>query len=186
MSTVMSSTLSLSFSLYSSLFSRLTHSRSVLVVSPWRWPHRKHHSSVAVYGPLLSNGCCIFPYLAIVAYQRVYISQYLTSAFCPKMEFILLRKNHSSVAVYGSLLSNGCCIFPHLAVVAYQRVYMLQYLSSAFCPRMEFILLRKKMFFGVLDCVTSRPCILNNATRLSALEFNFLYTNAMLCQLSLV
>jgi hypothetical protein len=43
----------------------------------------------------------------------------------------------------------------------------------------------KEMLFGVLVCVTGRPCrILNNATGLSALKFNFLYTNTMLCQLS--
>jgi hypothetical protein len=29
-----------------------------------RGPRRKHHT---VYGPLLSNGCCIFAYLAVVA-----------------------------------------------------------------------------------------------------------------------
>jgi hypothetical protein len=34
-----------------------------------RGPHRKHQYSVAIYGLLLSKDCCIFSYLAVVAYQ---------------------------------------------------------------------------------------------------------------------
>jgi hypothetical protein len=37
--------------------------------------HRKHHSSLAVYGQLPSNGRCIAAYFAIVAQQRVYMPQ---------------------------------------------------------------------------------------------------------------
>jgi hypothetical protein len=39
-------------------------------------PSRKHNSSVGIYGPLLSNGCCVFAYFAVVAQQWVYVPQY--------------------------------------------------------------------------------------------------------------
>jgi hypothetical protein len=61
-------------------------SPTVLLVTSRYGPHRKHRSSVAVSNcyrenilfamPLLSNGRCIIVYLAIVAQQQVYISQY--------------------------------------------------------------------------------------------------------------
>jgi hypothetical protein len=37
-------------------------------------------SSVAVYGSLLSNGSCIFVYLAAIAWKQVYIPQYVVCA----------------------------------------------------------------------------------------------------------
>jgi hypothetical protein len=33
-------------------------------------PHRKHHSYVAVYGPLPSNGYCVFAYLTVVCLRN--------------------------------------------------------------------------------------------------------------------
>jgi hypothetical protein len=38
---------------------------------------QKHRSSVAVYTPLHSNGRCLVAYFAVVAWQRVYMPQYL-------------------------------------------------------------------------------------------------------------
>jgi hypothetical protein len=48
----------------------------VLLITSRHGPHRKHRSSVAVKGPLSSNGLRLAVCLAVVALQRVYVPQY--------------------------------------------------------------------------------------------------------------
>jgi hypothetical protein len=46
---------------------------------------------------------------------------------CPSIGTDHAKKNHSSVAVYKPLLSSGCCVGAYFAVIAWQWVYMPQY-----------------------------------------------------------
>jgi hypothetical protein len=69
--------------------SRLTYSRLILLITPLHGLHRRHPYPLLLYPivametcllaePLLSNGCCTTPYVAVVAQQRVYMPQYIT------------------------------------------------------------------------------------------------------------
>jgi hypothetical protein len=70
---------------------------TVLLTTQRHGPHRKHHSSAAVYGPLPSNGRCLVVCFVVVAKQRVYMPHFsLLKAICPKQltgvpPFLLFR-----------------------------------------------------------------------------------------------
>jgi hypothetical protein len=89
--------------------SSLTDSSFVLLITSWYWPRRKHSSSVAAQ--LSLDGSMTYSIVACAA----------IGTDC--------RKHHSSVAVYGPLVSNGCCIVAYFMVIAWQQVYMKQYIA---------------------------------------------------------
>jgi hypothetical protein len=46
---------------------QLTNSYLVMLITSQHRLHREHRSSVDIYGPLPSNGCCIVAYFVVVA-----------------------------------------------------------------------------------------------------------------------